>query len=172
MPDLQSELRKVTGMTKHSTQLKLIWEYVRDNPGVTNKKLQSHFKSVMPVIATSRATYDLLLRGMIYAEKRTVPRAPRQVNHYFIAIRMGGVYEEWPRPLKEKSVVPLRQALLQALAPSNPTTPLPLPEQTPAQPIGELLGKLLDADIDQLVDHLPVRYAKDLRSKLNELFKD
>ena len=164
MPDLQSELRKVTAVTKHSVQLKLIWEYVRDNPGVTNKKLQSHFKSVMPVIATSRATYDLLSRGMIYTEKRTVPRAPRQVNHYFVTVRMAGVYEEWPRPVK--TVPPV----LQVLATSNPTTPLPLP--APVQPIGELIGKLLDADVHMLVDHLPVRYAKELRSKLNDLFKD
>lgn len=170
MPDLQSELRKVAGVTKHSTQLKLIWEYIKDNPGATNKKLQAHFKSVMPVIATSRATYDLLSRDMIYSEKRTVPRAPRQVNHYFINRRLAGGYEEWPRPVKAK----VAQPVLQALATSNPTAPLPLPllELTPAQPIGELIGKLLDADVDMLVDHLPVRYAKDLRSKLNELFKD
>lgn len=166
MPDLQSELRKVTGMTKHSTQLKLIWEYVRDNPGVTNKKLQAHFKSVMPIIATSRATYDLLSRDMIFSEKRTVPRSPRQVNHYFINRRLAGGYEEWPRPVK--AVPPV----LQALATSNPTAPKPVPEQPQPRHIGELVNLLVDADLTLLVDHLPVRFAKRLHGKLNELFKD
>lgn len=169
MPDLQSELRKVTGMTKHSTQLKLLWEYVRDNPGITNKKLQAHFKSVMPLIAISRVTYDLLSRGMMYVEKRTVPRSPRKVNHYFVAPRMLGEYEEWPRPVKAVTEKPSE---LPVPTDSNPAAPQPPLVQAPTQPLGELIGKLLEADVAVLVDHLPVRYAKDLRNKLNELFKD
>ena len=168
MPDLQSELRKVTGMTKYSTQLKLVWEYIRDNPGCTNKKVQSHFKTVMTVIASSRATYDLLSRDMIYAEKRKVPRAPRQVNHYFVNRRLSDGYEEWPRPPKKKAVPPV----LQALAVVQPAEPRPVPEQVQPPRIGEVVNLLVDADLTLLVDHLPLRFAKRLHGKLNEVFKD
>ena len=167
MPDLQSELKKLS--MPHSKLLKLVWEFVKDNPGTTNKKVLSHFSKVASPVAVSRNTYDLLARGMLVTEKRRIPRSPRLVNFYTVNPRMQGNYEEWPRP--SKAVEPKVPANPATVAPVKPKALPELKEVEPYQLVDRTVQVLHDVDLELLVDRMPVKLAKQLHGMLTDLFK-